>query len=92
MFKPFLRTTVYMAETEYRNVRLTEEAYQQLESRKQAGESFSDTVERLAGERSLLDLAGILSDEEADEMREAIREGEERSRERLDRLTERMDS
>jgi predicted CopG family antitoxin len=81
-----------MAETEYRNVRLTEDAYRQLQSRRQAGESFSDTIERLAGERSLLDLAGILSDEEAEEMREAIREGDERSRERLDRLTEQMDS
>lgn len=81
-----------MGETEYRNVRLTEEAYQRLESRKRAGESFSDTVERIAGERSLTELAGILSDEEADEMREAIREGEERSRERLDRLADRMDS
>ncbi|WP_207587021.1 antitoxin VapB family protein [Halomontanus rarus] len=81
-----------MGETEYRNIRLTEDAYQRLKSRKQAGESFSDTVERIAGERSLLDLAGILSDEEAEEMREAIREREERSRDRLDRLTDQMDT
>jgi predicted CopG family antitoxin len=81
-----------MGETDYRNVRLTEEAYQRLKSRKQAGESFSDTVERIAGERSLLDLAGILSDEEAEEMRKAIRQREEQSRERLDRLTGEMDS
>lgn len=81
-----------MSDTEYRNVRLTKEAYQRLEGRKQPGESFSDTVERIAGERSLLDLTGILSDEEATEMREAIRESEERSRERLDELTEEMDS
>lgn len=81
-----------MSDTQYRNVRLTEEAYQHLKSRKRAGESFSDAVERIAGERSLLDLAGILSDEEATEMREAIRESEERSRERLDELTEEMDS
>lgn len=81
-----------MSETEYRNIRLTEEAYQRLENRKRPGESFSDTVEWIAGERSLLDLAGILSEEEAEEMREAIRESEDRSRERLDRLTDRMDS
>lgn len=80
-----------MGETGYRNVRLTEDAYERLKSRKQEGESFSDTVERLAGERSLLELVGVLSDEEAAEMREAIREQEERSRERLDRLAERMD-
>lgn len=81
-----------MSDTEYRNIRLTEDAYQRLKSRKQAGESFSDTVERIAGERSLLDLAGILSDDEADEMREAIREREDRTRERLDRLTDQMNS
>ncbi|MFC6906028.1 antitoxin VapB family protein [Halalkalicoccus tibetensis] len=80
-----------MGETEYRNVRLTEEAYRRLESRKRDGESFSDTVERIAGERSLLDLSGVLTDEEAAEMREAIDGSEDRSRERLDRLTDRMD-
>lgn len=81
-----------MPETEYRNVRLTEEAYRRLERRKQPGESFSDTVERIAGERSFLELAGILSDEEAKTMRQAIAEREEHSRERLDRLTDLMDS
>lgn len=81
-----------MSETEYRNIRLTEDAYRRLKSRKQEGESFSDTVERIAGERSLLDLSGILSDEEAEEMREAIREQDDRSRNELDRLTDRMDS
>ncbi|QIB74021.1 hypothetical protein G3I44_06755 [Halogeometricum borinquense] len=81
-----------MGETEYRNVRLTEDAYQRLKMRKQEGESFSDTVARIAGERSLLDLAGILSDEEADAMRDAIREREAQSRDRLDRLSDEMDS
>ncbi|TYL37201.1 hypothetical protein CV102_17945 [Natronococcus pandeyae] len=81
-----------MGNTEYRNIRLTEDAYQRLKRRKQPGESFSDTVERIAGERSLLDLAGILADEEADAMREAIREQDERSRDRLDRVTDQLDS
>lgn len=81
-----------MGETEYRNVRLTEDAYRRLKSRKREGESFSDTVERIAGERSLLDLAGLLSAEDAEELREAIRERDERSRERLDRLADRLDS
>lgn len=79
-----------MGETEYRNIRLTKEAYQRLKRQKQANESFSDTVERIAGERSLRDLEGILSDAEADKMREAIDEQEARSRERLDKLSEEM--
>ena len=81
-----------MGETEYRNIRLTEDAYQRLKDRKQPGESFSDTVERIAGERSLLELAGLISDEEAEEMRQAIREREKRSRERLDRYVEELDT
>lgn len=81
-----------MGKTEYRNIRLTQDAYRQLKHRKQGDESFSDTVSRLAGERSLLDLAGILTDEEAEEMREAIEEQEDRTRERLDHFTERLDS
>lgn len=84
--KPILNTYVYMSESEYRNVRLTEEAYQRLKSCKQPGESFSDTVER-----SLLDLAGIRSEEEAEEMSGVITESRDHSRERLDRLTDRLD-
>lgn len=81
-----------MSGTNYRNIRLSEEAYQRLKRRKQPGESFSDTVNRIAGERSLLELAGILSDAEAEDMREAIQDQEDRSRERLDRLTDQLDS
>ncbi|TYT61607.1 antitoxin VapB family protein [Natrialba swarupiae] len=81
-----------MGDTEYRNVRLTEDAYRQLKRRKREGESFSDTVERIAGERSLLDLKGMLTEEEAESMREAIHARDKRSRDELDRLAERMDS
>lgn len=81
-----------MGETGYRNVRLTEEAYERLERRKRAGESFSDTVLRIAGERSLLDLAGVLSEEDAAAIRDAIDERDEETRERLDRLVDRVDS
>ena len=79
-----------MSETEYRNVRLTERAYESLQRRKREGESFSDTVERIAGERSLLDLVGVLSEGEADMMRNAIEEQNEASRERLDRFTDQV--
>lgn len=81
-----------MSGTNYRNIRLSEEAYQRLKRRKQPGESFSDTVNRIAGERSLVELAGMLSDAEAEDMREAIRDQEDRSRERLDQLTDQLDS
>lgn len=85
-----VNTSVCMGDTEYRNVRLTESAYGQLKRRKREGESFSDTVERIAGERSLLDLVGILTEEEGEAVRDAIKERDDASRDRLDRIAERL--
>jgi len=41
-------------------------------------------VEKLAGERSLLGLAGVLSDDEADALREAVEERRDRRAAELD--------
>ncbi|OVE86030.1 antitoxin VapB family protein [Natronolimnobius baerhuensis] len=67
-----------MDETTYRTIRISEDAYQKLEDQRLDGESLSDTVERIVGDRSLLDLAGILSEAEAEELREAIHDRNER--------------
>lgn len=56
---------------DYTNVRLTAEAYELLKSHKQPGESFSEVVERLARERPLTDLAGVLSDADVERVRDA---------------------
>lgn len=92
MLKPLVYTVVCMGSPEYRTLRLTRDAYRQLKRRRRDDESFSGTVSRLAGERSLLDLAGILTDEEAEEMRAAIEKQQDRTYERLDHRTERLDS
>lgn len=55
----------------HKSVRLTEDAYEILERRKREDETFSETVERLAGERPINDLAGLFTDEEVDEIRRA---------------------
>ena len=57
-----------------KSIRLSEEAYERLAAHKRENETFSDVVLRLAGERSLLELAGILDDEEANSLRDAIEE------------------
>lgn len=67
-----------------KSIRLSEEAYERLAAHKGDDETFSEVVLRLAGERSLLELAGLLSDEEADALREAVAERRERSRDDLD--------
>lgn len=71
-----------------KTISLDEEAYERLKARKQEGESFSEVVKRLAGERSWQEVTGILDEREADALEAAIEEGRSRSRERGDRLAD----
>jgi predicted CopG family antitoxin len=73
-----------------KSIRLSEEAYERLAAHKRDDETFSEVVLRLAGERSLLELAGILSDEEADALRDAIDERRERRTETLEETVDQM--
>lgn len=75
-----------------KTISLDEEAYERLKAHKREGESFSEVVKRLAGERSWKEVAGILDDEEADALEAAIDEGRGRSRERSDRLAAELDA
>lgn len=73
-----------------KSIRLSEEAYERLNAHKREDETFSEVVLRLAGERSLLELAGILSDEEADALRDAVDERRDRRAEELEETADRM--
>lgn len=73
-----------------KSIRLSEDAYERLAAHKRADETFSDVVLRLAGERSLLELAGILDDDEADAMREAVEERRDRRSKALEDIAEKM--
>lgn len=71
-------------------IRLSEEAYERLYAHKREDETFSEVVLRLAGERSLLELAGILSGEEAEGLRDAVDERLARRAEELEETADRM--
>lgn len=71
-----------------KSIRLSEEAYERLAAHKSEDETFSEVVLRLAGERSLSELAGILSDQEADALRDAVDERRERRTEELEETAE----
>lgn len=63
-----------------RTVNLSEEAYKRLKALKQEGESFSEVVNRITGKYALMDLVGVLSEEEADEVRRHVRDLRRRMR------------
>jgi predicted CopG family antitoxin len=73
-----------------KSIRLSEDAYERLAAHKRDDETFSDVVLRLAGERSLLELAGLLDDEEADALRGAVEERRERRRGELEGISDRL--
>jgi len=74
-----------------KNVRLDDDVYERVRSEKRADETFSEAIERLIGGASLLDLAGILSDEEAAEMREVIEDVKADSKEKTDESVARFE-
>lgn len=74
-----------------KNVRLDEDVYERIRSKKRPDETFSEAIDRLTGGASLLELRGILSDEEAEEMREAIDDADDAAREDIDELVERFE-
>lgn len=61
-----------------KTITITEKAYETLKARKEGSESFSEAINRIAGKRSLMDFAGILTHEEADELERNIKEGRKR--------------
>jgi predicted CopG family antitoxin len=73
-------------------VRLTEDAYNALNDMKMNGESFSETVSRICKNRNarLLNLVGILTDEEGEELQRIVAEQRELSRKMTENRFERM--
>jgi len=71
-----------------RTISITEEAYERLKTRKEKNESFTDVINRITGKVSIMELAGILSNEEADKLENHIKERRKASREYADNIRE----
>jgi predicted CopG family antitoxin len=72
-------------------VQLDKDVYERIKSENRPDETLSETVKRLIGGPSLLELAGILSDEEADEFRDAIDESDVAGVREIDEFVGRFD-
>ena len=70
-----------------KTITVTKDAYEQLKALKKSGESFSETIKRVAGSKQdIMRFAGILSDisdKDIEEMKQSIRELRKRSVNRL---------
>jgi predicted CopG family antitoxin len=71
-----------------KSIRLDEEVYERVAARKREDETFSEAIDRLIGGPSLLELAGMLSDEEAAEFREIVEDVDETAMADVDELLE----
>lgn len=60
-----------------KTVRLDEDVYERIKAKKRDDETFSEAIERLTGDYSLLDFAGGMSGEEAETVRKRIDDANE---------------
>ena len=73
-----------------KTISITEEAYERLKTKKAHNESFTDVINRITGKKSIMELAGILSDKEANQLREHVKNIRARSGERMERIREQL--
>ncbi len=66
-----------------RNISISDDAYARLAALKKPNESFSQVIRRITGKRSILELAGILSEQEAREFKQAVGDSRKLSKYRL---------
>lgn len=70
-----------------KTVRLNETVYERIAAQKRDDETFSEAIDRLTQGRSLLDLAGIFTDEEASTLRAAIQSSEQAAYDDMDDMS-----
>lgn len=71
-------------------VRLDEDVYERIKSKKRDDETFSAAIDRLTSEYSLLDFAGGYDDEDAERHRGLLERAEETAKDDRRELLDRM--
>ncbi|WP_380677857.1 antitoxin VapB family protein [Salinigranum sp. GCM10025319] len=74
-----------------KTIRVSESLHAQIKAHNREGETLSETLERLVGAPLLRELAGILSDNDAEAFREAIAESHRDHDEEIEEMLDRME-
>ena len=69
-----------------KNISISDEAYLRLSELKSRNESFTDVINRLTKKTNILDLKGILKEEEGGSLEKNIKNLRKASGERMDRI------
>ena len=73
-----------------KNISISDEAYMRLYKLKGKEESFTDVINRLTKRTNILDLGGVLSERETNELKSVIANLRKDSENRMKEITERV--
>jgi predicted CopG family antitoxin len=73
-----------------KTIRVSESLHTRIKAHNREGETLSETLERLVDTPSLRELAGVLSDDDAEAFRETIEESHRDHDEEIERMLDRM--
>lgn len=74
-----------------KNISISEEAYERLAALKKTNESFTEVVNRLTRKRSILELAGVLTLKEGEEINGEIMKLRKKSSNRIKSTTKKVE-
>ena len=73
-----------------KNISISDEAYLRLSELKSKNESFTELIYRLTDKTNVLDLKGIISEDEGKSLDKNIIDSRKLSKERIDRITKEL--
>ena len=73
-----------------KNISISDEAYLRLSELKLKNESFTELIYRLTNKTNVLDLKGIISEDEGKSLEKNIRDSRKLSKGRIDRITKEL--
>ncbi len=73
-----------------KNTSISDEAYLRLAELKSKNESFTELIYRLTNKTNVLDLKGMVKEDEAKSLEKIIKDSRKLSKERIDRITKEL--